>query len=78
LLALLARALEESRLAGVVRFVMRDRQHLGCLRVRDGAITLERMHFADEVKPPEGIAPEGIKVEKRELDLAKELKSPST
>ena len=71
--ALLARALEESRLAGVARFVMRDRQHLGCLRVRDGAITLERMHFADEVKPPDGIAPEGIKVEKQELDLAKEL-----
>jgi DNA end-binding protein Ku len=71
--ALLARALEESRLAGVVRFVMRDRQHLGCLRVRDGVITLERMHFSDEIKPLDGIAPGNVKVDKRELDLAKEL-----
>jgi DNA end-binding protein Ku len=52
---------------------MRDRQHLGCLRVRDGVITLERMHFADEIKPVDGIAPGNVKVDKRELDLAKEL-----
>jgi Ku protein len=71
--ALLARALEESRLAGIVKFVMRDREHLGCLRVHEGVITLERMHFADEIKPVNGIAPENVKVDKRELDLAKEL-----
>jgi DNA end-binding protein Ku len=71
--ALLARALEDAGLAGIVKFVMRDRQHLGCLRVRDGVITLERMHFADEIKPVDGIAPGNVKVDKRELDLAKEL-----
>jgi DNA end-binding protein Ku len=71
--ALLARALDESRLAGIVKFVMRDRQHLGCLRIREGVITLERMYFADEVKPVDGIAPGDVKVDKRELDLAMEL-----
>jgi DNA end-binding protein Ku len=53
--------------------VMRDRQHLACLRVRDGVITLERMHFADEVRPLEGIAPEGVKLGKRELGMATQL-----
>jgi DNA end-binding protein Ku len=71
--ALLARAMEESGLAAVVKFVMRDRQNLGCLRVRDGVMTLERMHFADEIRAPEGIAPEKAKLEKAELETAAQL-----
>jgi DNA end-binding protein Ku len=70
---LLVRALEESGLAAVAKFVMRNRDSLGCLRVRDGVLTLERMHFADEIRPAEEIAPEGVKVEKKELDMAKRL-----
>ena len=39
---------------------MRDKQHLGCLRVRDGVITLEKLFFHDEIRPVEEIcAPEG-------------------
>src|SRR5207248_3446829 len=34
--SLLAQAMEESGLAAVAKFVMRDRQHLGVLRVREG------------------------------------------
>ena len=49
--ALLVRAMEDSGLVAVGRYVMRDKQHLGCLRVREGVITLERMYFADEVRP---------------------------
>jgi DNA end-binding protein Ku len=70
---LLARAMEESELAGMVKFVMRDRQNLGCLRVRDGVITLERMHFAEEIRAPEGIAPEKAKLQKAELQMAAQL-----
>ena len=33
--ALLVRAMAESGLAGIGKFVMRNRQYLGCLRVRD-------------------------------------------
>ena len=50
--ALLVRAMTESGLAGIGKFVMRNRQYLGCLRVRDKALTLEQLHFADEVDPP--------------------------
>jgi DNA end-binding protein Ku len=71
--ALFARALEESGLAGVTKFVMRDREHLACLRVRDGVIVLERMNFADEIRPTKDLRPKGVRVEKRELDLAMEL-----
>jgi DNA end-binding protein Ku len=71
--ALLTRALETSGLAGISKFVMRDRQHLACLRVREGVITLERMHFADEVRPVGDLAPKGAKVDRRELEMATEL-----
>ena len=71
--ALLVEAMENSGLAGIAKFVMRDRQHLGCLRVREGVITLERMHFADEIRATDEIAPEGTKVEKQELELAASL-----
>ena len=45
------KAMEESGLAAIAKYVMRDSQHLGCLRVRDGVITLEKMYFADEIRP---------------------------
>lgn len=72
--ALLLRAMEESELAGIGRFVMRNRQYLGCLRVRDRTLTLEQLYFADEVDPPSGIAPSRLPtVSKRELDMALNL-----
>lgn len=71
--ALLVAALERSGLAGIAKFVMRDRQNLACLRVRDGVLTLEWMHFADEVRPSDEVAPKRAKPDKRELDMAMEL-----
>jgi len=71
--ALLSRAMDDSGLAGVAKWVMRDRQNLGLLRVRDGAIALERMHFADEIRATEGIAPGDVKLDKSELEMAAQL-----
>jgi DNA end-binding protein Ku len=71
--ALLVRAMERSGLAAVAKWVMRDRQNLGLLRVREGVITLERMHFADEIRPSEELAPKDVKVSKQELDMAEQL-----
>jgi len=69
--ALLVKAMEDSGLAGIGKFVMRNRQYLGCLRVRDKVLTLEQLHFADEVDPPKGIVPSKLPaVSGRELDLA--------
>jgi DNA end-binding protein Ku len=71
--ALLVRAMEQSGLAGVAKWVMRDRQNLGLLRIREGVITLERMHFADEIRSADELAPKGAEVAKQELEMAKQL-----
>jgi DNA end-binding protein Ku len=71
--ALLLRAMDESGLAGIAKWVMRERQNLGCLRVREGAITLERMHFAAEVRSLDDIAPKKAKVDEQELEMALQL-----
>ena len=68
--ALLREAMEQTGLAAIGKFVLRDRQHLGCLRVREGALTLEQLFFHDEVRPVDEIAPGKIKVPKAELELA--------
>src|SRR5918997_4749546 len=71
--ALLLQAMEQSGLAAIAKYVMRDKQNLGCLRVRDGVITLEKMYFADEIRPTKDIAPGRGKVAKRELEMAEQL-----
>ena len=71
--SLLLRAMEHSGLAGVAKFVMRDRQNLGALRVRDGVIVLEQMYFADEIRPLDEIKPRRAAVSKEELAMAEQL-----
>jgi Ku protein len=71
--SLLVEAMERSELAAIAKFVMRERQHLGCLRVREGVITLEQLYFADEIRPIDEIKPSSVKVDKRELEMAMRL-----
>jgi DNA end-binding protein Ku len=71
--ALLVQAMEDSGLVGIATYVMRDKQQLGCLRVRDGVIVLEKMFFADEIRPTDEIAPRKAKVGKQELEMALDL-----
>ncbi len=72
--ALLVRAMTDAGLAGIGKFVMRNRQYLGCLRVRDRTLILEQLHFADEVKAPAGIVPARLPaVNGRELELARDI-----
>jgi DNA end-binding protein Ku len=71
--ALLAQAMEEARRAAIAKYVMRDRQNLGCLRVQDGVIRIEKMYFADEILSAEELAPEPARVDSGELRMAKSL-----
>jgi DNA end-binding protein Ku len=73
--ALLVKALERAGLVGVVRYVFHDREQLGALRVRDGVLLLARMHFGDEIRPSDEIAPSRVRVDERELEMALELVS---
>jgi DNA end-binding protein Ku len=71
--SLLVRAMEDSELAAIAKFVMRDRQYLGALRVREGVITLEQLYFADEVRPVDAFRPKRERVAKGELEMARQL-----
>jgi DNA end-binding protein Ku len=72
--SLLRAAMEDAGLAALVKYVFHDRQYLGCLRVREGVITLVRMHFADEIRPVDDLKPDGRKrPDKRELQMARQL-----
>jgi DNA end-binding protein Ku len=71
--ALLREAMSRADLVAVSRFVMRDRLHLGALRVHENTLTLERMFFGDEIRPAKGIAPGKLKIDQRELKMAESL-----
>jgi DNA end-binding protein Ku len=71
--SLLVKAMENSELTGVAKFVMRDKQHLGALRIRDGVITLEQLHFADEIRPIDEIKASRTRVSQEELKMAERL-----
>ncbi len=72
--SLLASALAESGLVGIASFVFHDRDHLACVREKDGALMLERMYYADEIRDGDGILPDRKRaVDKRELKLAIDL-----
>jgi DNA end-binding protein Ku len=71
--SLLREAMEQTELAAIGKFVMRDKQHLGCLRVRNGVITLEKMFFHDEIRDAGDVKPKEAKVSKAELEMATAL-----
>jgi len=71
--SLLVKAMENSELAGIAKFVMRDRQHLGALRIRDGVITLEQLYFADEIREVDEIKASRARVSQEELQMAERL-----
>jgi len=72
--ALLVKAMEQAGLSGIVRYVFHDREQLACLRMREGVLTIERMYYADEIRPLDGIRPErAARVDRRELEMASML-----
>src|SRR5919204_69470 len=76
--SLLVQALEDTDLVAVAKFVMRERQHLGALRVRDGVLTLEQLYFADEIQPVDEIKPAKQRIGKEELAMAKQIVESGT
>jgi DNA end-binding protein Ku len=71
--SLLARALDESGLVAVAKFVLRDKQHLAAVRVRDGLLVLEQLYFADEIRSADELDAGHGRVGKEELAMAKRL-----
>jgi hypothetical protein len=71
--SLLVKAMEDAKLAGIAKFLMRDKQHLGALRIRDGVITLEQLYFADEIRSIDEIEASRVRVSQQELKMAQQL-----
>jgi DNA end-binding protein Ku len=69
---LLVRALEETGKVGIAKVVIRNKQHLACLRPVEGKLVVETMYYADEVRKPEPVEVKG-ELRKAELDMAKSL-----
>ncbi len=68
---LLVKALEETGRVAIAKVVIRNKQHLACVRPVGDALVLETMYYADEVREPEEApTPE---VRKAEVEMAKTL-----
>ena len=71
---LLAKAMEDSGLAAVCSYIFHNREQLGCLRVRDGVLLLEKMYFANEIRDPDTARPgKRQRVTPEELEAARRL-----
>jgi DNA end-binding protein Ku len=70
---LLVRALEETGRVGIAKVVIRNKQHLACLRPFQDALLLETMYYADEVRDPSELAPPEAELRPAEVEMAKSL-----
>lgn len=71
---LLREALKRSRKVAVAKYALRGRERLGMLRVVDDVIAMHGLLWPDEIRSPEGVAPQTeVKVRDAELDLADAL-----
>jgi DNA end-binding protein Ku len=68
---LLVRALGETGRVAIAKVVIRNKQHLSCIRPHEDSLVLETMYYADEVQQPaEAPKPE---VRRAEVEMAKTL-----
>ncbi|MFE7519418.1 non-homologous end joining protein Ku [Streptomyces halstedii] len=72
--ALLREALRRSEKVAVAKYALRGRERLGMLRVVDDVIALHGLLWPDEIRGPEGVAPDtDVRIRDAELDLADAL-----
>ncbi|WP_326588018.1 non-homologous end joining protein Ku [Streptomyces sp. NBC_01294] len=71
---LLREALKRSRKVAIAKYALRGRERLGMLRVVDDVIAMHGLLWPDEIRAPEGVAPDvEVSVRDAELDLADAL-----
>lgn len=71
---LLREALKRSNKVAIAKFALRGKERLGMLRVVGDAIAMHGLLWPDEVRAPEGVAPDAdVTVRDKELDLADAL-----
>src|SRR5438552_11256686 len=72
---LLVRALDETGKVGIAKVVIRNKQHLACLRTFEDVLLLETMYYADEVRKPQSLDGDlgTARLQKAEVEMAKSL-----
>jgi DNA end-binding protein Ku len=70
---LLVKVMESTDRAALGRFVLRSKEYLVLVRVRDGRLALTTMLFHDEVRPTKDVDTGGRKPAKAQLDAATSL-----
>ncbi|MES5817029.1 Ku protein [Streptomyces sp. RG80] len=71
---LLREALKRSNKVAIAKFALRGKERLGMLRVVEDAIAMHGLLWPDEVRAPQGVAPDTkVTVNDKELDLADAL-----
>ena len=67
---LLRRAIHDSKMAGLSRFVMRNREHLALLMADEKVLYLAQMRFHDELRQPDDLKIPDTSPSPEELDMA--------
>lgn len=68
---LLVKALAETSRVAIAKIVIRNKQHLACVRPFGDVLVLETMYYADEVRKPEEVPKP--RVQPAEVEMAKTL-----
>ena len=72
--ALLYKALQKSKMAGLGTFVMRSSENLAIVKPSDNVLVLNKIRFQEEIREVEDpINVSGIKISKAEMDMAMQL-----
>lgn len=71
---LLRTIIKKTGRVGVVRFVFREKEHIGILRIFNDTLTIQSLFYADEIVKPDFLnIPEKIHLDEKEIELAEEL-----
>jgi DNA end-binding protein Ku len=71
--ALLFEALKRTKLAGIAKIAMHNREHVVILRTGDRGVVMHTMYFSDEVRRSEEFRTDTTSLKEQELGLAKML-----
>jgi DNA end-binding protein Ku len=71
--ALLVQALDKREVSAVAKVAFRDKEHLCLLRQSDGRIVMETLFYPAEIRRPEAIHADDVKLGQKELNMALSL-----
>src|SRR5689334_15954092 len=67
------KALEEKGVCAVAKIAIRHKENLCLLRSASGTIVMETLYYPDEIRQPENVKLDDVKIEEKELQMAMSL-----